>query len=215
MTGDTLAAAPTGAAAHLRRVLGLRDLAVVAAASMGPAFSLATTLAAMVAAAGRWTWLALVICAVLMAMIAAGYKRLGERMRDAGSSYAWIRAAFGPEGGAYGAWVLLVASMFAVLATALPAGTYTLDLLRPDLAANALAVALAACGWVIATRAAAVVRAAADGHARARAARRRDRRARRRGGRVGGPPAARRGGVHRALRSRGAGWCRRSCSASG
>ena len=151
MTGDTLAAAPSGAAAHLRRVLGLRDLAVVAAASMGPAFSLATTLAAMVAAAGRWTWLALVICAVLMAMIAAGYKRLGERMRDAGSSYAWIRAAFGPEGGAYGAWVLLVASMFAVLATALPAGTYTLDLVRPDLAANALAVALAACGWVIAT----------------------------------------------------------------
>jgi amino acid transporter len=150
VSADTLPAS-AGGAPRLRRVLGLRDLAVVAAASMGPAFSLATTLGAMVAAAGRWTWLALVVVAVLMAMIAAGYKRLGERMRDAGSSYAWIRAAFGPQGGAYGAWVLLVASMFAVLATALPAGTYTLDLVRPELAANALAVALAACGWVIAT----------------------------------------------------------------
>jgi amino acid transporter len=139
------------AAPQLRRVLRLRDLVVVAAASMGPAFSLATTLAAMLAAAGRWTWLALVIVAVLMAMIAAGYKRLGERMRDAGSSYAWIRAAFGRRGGAYGAWILLVANMFAVLATALPAGTYTLDLLRPELAANALAVALAACGWIVAS----------------------------------------------------------------
>ncbi len=55
-------------------------------------------------------------------------------MRDAGSSYAWIRVAFGAEAGAYGAWVLLVANIFAVLATALPAGTYTLDLVAPALA---------------------------------------------------------------------------------
>ena len=143
---------PAGLSARrLRPVLALRDLVVVAAAAMGPAFSLATTMAAMVAAAGRWTWLALALVSVLMAMIAAGYKRLGERMRDAGSSYAWIRAAFGPETGAYGAWVLLVANVFAVLATALPAGTYTLDLLVPSLAPNALAVALAGSGWIVAS----------------------------------------------------------------
>jgi amino acid transporter len=136
---------------QLRRVLVLRDLVVVAAASMGPAFSLATTMGAMIATAGRWTWLALALVAVLMAMIALGYKRLGERMRDAGSSYAWIRAAFGPEMGAYGAWVLLVANVFAVLATALPAGTYTLDLIAPAFAANGFAVALVACGWIVAT----------------------------------------------------------------
>ena len=151
MAGDTLPASPGGAAPHLRRVLALRDLIVVAAAAMGPAFSLATTMAAMIAAAGRWTWLALALVAVLMAMIAAGYKRLGERMRDAGSSYAWIRVAFGPEAGAYGAWVLLVANMFAVLATALPAGAYTLDLIAPALAPNGLAVALVACGWIAAS----------------------------------------------------------------
>ena len=136
---------------HLRPVLALRDLIVVAAAAIGPAFSLATTMAAMVAAAGRWTWLALALVALLMAMIALGYKRLGGRTRDAGSSYAWIRAAFGPEAGAYGAWVLLVANAFAVLATALPAGTYTLDLLAPGLAANGFAVALVACAWIVAT----------------------------------------------------------------
>lgn len=139
----------TAPAHALRRVLALRDLVVVAAAAMGPAFSLATTMAAMIAAAGRWTALALAIVAVLMAMIAAGYKRLGERIRDAGSSYAWIRAAFGDVTGAYGAWVLIVANLFAVLATALPAGTYLLDLVAPPLAANALAVALVACGWTI------------------------------------------------------------------
>jgi amino acid transporter len=138
-------------APRLVRVLALRDLIVVAAAAMGPAFSLATTMAAMIAAAGRWTWLALALVALLMAMIAVGYKRLGERIRDAGSSYAWIRAAFGPEAGAYGAWVLLVANLFAVLATALPAGTYTLDLLAPALAPNGLAVALVGCAWIVAT----------------------------------------------------------------
>lgn len=144
--------AQTSAAPHaLPRVLALRDLVVVAAAAMGPAFSLATTMAAMIAAAGRWTALALAIIAVLMAMIAAGYKRLGERMRDAGSSYAWIRVAFGPVTGAYGAWVLLVANMFAVLATALPAGAYTLDLVAPALASSALAVSLVGCVWIVAT----------------------------------------------------------------
>ncbi len=148
---DTLPASATGAAPRLRRVLALRDLIVVAAAAMGPAFSLATTMAAMIAAAGRWTWLALALVALLMTMIASGYERLGERMRDAGSSYAWIRVAFGPVTGAYGAWVLLVANLFAVLATALPAGTYTLDLMAPALAQAGPAVALVACAWIVAT----------------------------------------------------------------
>jgi len=132
----------------VRRVLGLRDLAVVSAASIGPAFSLATTMAAMIASAGRWTWLAVALVAVLMAMIAAGYSRLGELHRDAGSSYAWIRAAFGATAGAYGAWVLLVANVFAMLATALPAGAYTLDLVAPARAQSGPAVAAVACAWI-------------------------------------------------------------------
>jgi amino acid transporter len=135
----------------MQRVLALRDLVVVAAAAMGPAFSLATTMAAMFAGAGRFAWLALALVAGLMAMIAAGYKRLGERMPDAGSSYAWIRKAFGGVTGAYGAWVLLVANVFAVLATALPAGAYTLDLVAPALGTNALAVALVGAAWTLAS----------------------------------------------------------------
>jgi amino acid transporter len=135
----------------LRRVLGLRDLTVVAAAAMGPAFSLATTMAAMIAGAGRWTWLAFAIVTVLMLMVAAGYKQLGERLRDAGSSYVWIGRAFGAEAGAYGAWVLIVANVFAMLVTALPAGTYTLDLVAPQLAGNGIAVALVGSAWTAAT----------------------------------------------------------------
>lgn len=140
----------SGRARRLIPVLALRDLVVVAAASMGPAFSLATTMGAMIGAAARWTWLALLAVAVLMAMIASGYKRLGERIRDAGSSYAWVRVAFGGVAGAYAAWVLLVANMFAVLATALPAATYTLDLFAPAHADDPRATAYLACLWIVA-----------------------------------------------------------------
>jgi amino acid transporter len=136
---------------RLRRVLGLPDLIVVAAAAMGPAFSIATTMSAMIAEAGRWTWLALALVVALMVMVAAGYRRLGERWPDAGSSYVWIARAFGSTAGAYGAWVLIVANIFAVLATALPAGTYTLDLIAPQLSTNAAAAAIVGSVWTIAS----------------------------------------------------------------
>lgn len=135
----------------MRRVLGLADLLVIAAASIGPAFSLATTFGAMVALAGSGAPLALALVSAIMAFVAVGYWRLGERYPNAGSSYTWVRHAFGPRAGAYAAWVLIVANVFAVVATAVPAGTYTLSLLAPNLANVPLAGALVGAGWVLAT----------------------------------------------------------------
>jgi amino acid transporter len=63
----------------------------------------------------------------------------------------WIGRAFGSRAGAYGAWVLIVANVFAVLATALPAGTYSLDLVAPQWSGNEIAVALAGSAWTAAT----------------------------------------------------------------
>jgi amino acid transporter len=137
-------------AESLRRVLGFPDLLVISAASIGPAFSLATTLGPMVAAGGSATPLALVLVTAIMAMVAAGYRRLGQRYPQAGSSYAWVRIAFGRVIGAYAAWVLIVANIFAIVATAVPAGAYTLALLAPQLASSPRATALVATAWVIA-----------------------------------------------------------------
>src|ERR1700722_1417140 len=138
---------------RMRRVLGLPDLLVLSAASIGPAFSLATTFGPMVAAGGSATPLALVLVTAIMAMVAAGYRRLGERYPDAGSAYAWVRIAFGRITGAYAAWVLIVANIFAVVATAVPAGAYTLALLAPDRAQSPAATALVATAWVLAASA--------------------------------------------------------------
>ncbi|GAC1420193.1 MAG: amino acid permease [Candidatus Velthaea sp.] len=133
----------------MRRVLGLVDLVVIAAASMGPAFSLATTFGPMVAAGGSGTPLALVLVTAIMACVAAGYQRLGERYPNAGSSYTWVRIAFGRRAGAYAAWVLIVANIFAVVATAVPAGTYSLSLLAPAFAVFPMAGALVGAVWVL------------------------------------------------------------------
>jgi amino acid transporter len=135
----------------VRRVLSLGDLLVIAAAAIGPAFVLATVFGPMVLAGGSATPLALVFVSIVMACIAIGYQRLGERSPNAGSSYSWVRTAFGSAAGAYAAWVLIVANVFAVVATAVPAGTYTLALFAPALAESPLAGAIVGTGWVLAS----------------------------------------------------------------
>ncbi len=134
----------------MKRVLGLADLLVIAAAAIGPGFALATTMGPMVGAGGYAAPLALLVVTAIMACVASGYLRLGTLHPNAGSSYTWIRSAFGPTFGAYGAWVLIVANIFAIVVTALPAGTYTLDLLAPQYADSPIATAGVAALWTIA-----------------------------------------------------------------
>jgi len=134
----------------MRRVLGIWDLLVIAAAAIGPAFSLATTMGPMVGAAGYAAPLTLVFVTLIMACVAIGYSRLGARFPNAGSSYSWIRTAFGAAFGAYGAWVLIVANIFAIVVTAIPAGSYTLDLLAPQLADSPQATGIVGALWTIA-----------------------------------------------------------------
>jgi amino acid transporter len=133
----------------MQRVLTLGDLLVIAAAAIGPAFVLATVFGPMVTVGGSATPLALGLVSIVMACIAISYQRLGERYPNAGSSYSWVRTAFGPAAGAYAAWVLIVANIFACVATAVPAGTYTLALFAPALADSPLAGAFVATGWVL------------------------------------------------------------------
>lgn len=101
---------------------------------MGPAYSLASTMGPMVAAAGAYTPLSLVVLTAIMLCIAVAFARLCRRWPNAGSSYSWIRNAFGSRVGAYGAWLLILSNFFATMSIAIPAGTYTLDLISPQLA---------------------------------------------------------------------------------
>jgi amino acid transporter len=136
----------------VRRVLGFGDLLLIAAAAIGPAFSLATTFGPMVAAGGSATPFALILVTAIMICVALAYRRLGARYPNAGSAYTWVRIAFGPRAGAYAAWVLIVANLFAIVATALPAGVYTLSLLSlfvPAWSGTPLADGLVGALWVL------------------------------------------------------------------
>jgi amino acid transporter len=133
----------------MRRVLGFGDLLLIAAAAIGPAFSLATTFGPMVAAGGSATPAALLLVTAIMLAVALAYRRLGARYPNAGSAYTWVRVAFGAAPGAYAAWVLIVANLFAIVATAVPAGAYTLSLLAPGAAESPALDGTIGALWVL------------------------------------------------------------------
>ena len=116
---------------------------------MGPAYSLAATMGPMVAAAGNATPAALLALSAIMLCVAVGFAQLTRISPNAGSSYSWIRTAFGTWAGAYGAWLLLLSNFFATMAIAIPAGIYTLDLFAPRIATNPLDDAIVGAVWIL------------------------------------------------------------------
>jgi amino acid transporter len=127
------------------------DLSVLSSASMGPAYSLASTMGPMVAAAGAFAPLSLLSVSAIMLCIAFGFAQLTRVAPNAGSSYSWIRMAFGSRMGAYGAWLLLLSNFFATMATAVPAGIYTLDLFAPSRAQDPMWDAGVGAVWIVAS----------------------------------------------------------------
>lgn len=106
---------------------------------------------AMVAAAGMFAPLSLLSVSAIMLCIAVGFGQMTRFAPNAGSSYSWIRLAFGSRAGAYGAWLLLLSNFFATMATAVPAGIYTLDLLAPARAQNPVWDAAVGALWILAS----------------------------------------------------------------
>jgi amino acid transporter len=141
--------APPNASHKLPRVLGLFDVTVLAGAAMGPAYSLASTMGPMIAADGAQAPVALALLSAIMLCIAIAFSRLSRVRPNAGSSYSWIAEAFGPHIGAYAAWLLVLSNYFATMATALPAGIYTLELFAPSIATSPVADALVGTVWIL------------------------------------------------------------------
>ncbi len=136
---------------HLPRVLHYFDISVLASASMGPAYSLASTMGPMVAAAGTGAPLAFLALSAIMLCVAIAFSQLSRVAPNAGSSYSWIRMAFGARVGAYGAWLLLLSNFFATMAIAVPAGIYTLALVAPAYENDPIWAAVVGAIWIIAS----------------------------------------------------------------
>jgi amino acid transporter len=136
---------------RLPKVLRFFDVSVLASASMGPAYSLASTMGPVVAAAGAFAPLALTSLSAIMLCIAVSFAMLSRIAPNAGSSYSWIRMEFGRWVGAYGAWLLILSNFFATMAIAVPAGSYTLELIAPQYAQEPHWVAAIGAIWIVAS----------------------------------------------------------------
>jgi len=116
---------------------------------MGPAYSLASTMGPIVVAAGFAAPVALLALSAIMLCIAISFAYLSRVAPNAGSSYSWIRMAFGLRMGAYGAWLLLLSNFFATMAIAVPAGIYTLALAAPAHEQDPVWAALVGAVWIV------------------------------------------------------------------
>ena len=135
---------------RLIRALSLADLTVLASSSMAPAYSIATVMGLVVAAAGLGAPLALVVSTIPIACIASGFLRVSSRLPSAGGVYSWSRAAFGNRAGWFSAVLIIIAYYFGTIATAVPAGTYSVVFAAPRFAAAPppMLVALVGILWI-------------------------------------------------------------------
>ena len=113
-------------------VLTSLDAIVMAVAGSAPAYSLAATTAALVAAAGLGSPAALLWCGLPMLGIAFAFTHLGRADVNAGASYSWVGRALHPALGFISGWALIVSATIFMVAGSLPAGQVTLALFAPS-----------------------------------------------------------------------------------
>ena len=135
-------------AGHLKAdALSLVDAIVLGLASSAPAQTMAVALPTLVIAANYAGLLPIVCAFIPMLGIALGYQRLNRWKQSSGATYTWVSKALHPYLGFVAGWMILLYYTLGTTSTTIPAGTYTLQLLTPDLANNKLAAAAVGSVW--------------------------------------------------------------------
>ncbi|WP_375489464.1 APC family permease [uncultured Jatrophihabitans sp.] len=104
--------------------LGLASSVVVGVASTAPAYSLAATLAFIVAFVGVQSPIVVILAFVPMLFTAIGYQELNKADPDCGTTFTWATRAFGPKTGWMGGWGILAADILVMASLAQVAGQY-------------------------------------------------------------------------------------------
>lgn len=137
-------------ASAIERRVSLGDAIVLGLSSSGPAQTLAVGLAGLVAVSHYGGALPVLLCFVPMLGIAIGYRRLNRWDPSAGATYTWVARVFHPLLGFLCGWMILLYYTLGTSSLTIPAGTYTLELLAPELVDRPVAVALAGGAWNVA-----------------------------------------------------------------
>src|SRR5271169_3619001 len=100
---------------------------VIAIASTAPAYSLAATLGFIVAVAGVGVHApaVLLVSFVPILFVSVGYRFLNLADPDAGTTFAWVSRAFGPQLGWVNGWAIFLADIIVMASLAEIAANYT------------------------------------------------------------------------------------------
>src|SRR6202451_4755942 len=126
--------------------LGLISSTVIATASVAPAYSLAATLAFIVAAVGLQSPAIAVLAFVPMLFCSIGYNEMNKADPDCGTTFIWATRAFGPRVGWAGGWGVVAADILVMASLAQVAGQYLFFLFQGPNSAIGID---ASGGWVL------------------------------------------------------------------
>jgi amino acid transporter len=129
----TVAAAPPldptapGAKGLKADALGYMSNLVIAVASTAPAYSLAATLGFIVAIQGVGVHApaVLIVSFIPILFVSVGYRFLNLADPDAGTTFAWVTRAFGPQIGWVNGWAIFLADIIVMASLAAIASNYT------------------------------------------------------------------------------------------
>jgi amino acid transporter len=108
--------------------LGLISSTVIATASVAPAYSLAATLAFIIAAVALQAPAIAVLAFVPMLFCSIGYSEMNKADPDCGTTFTWATRAFNPTIGWAGGWAIVAADVLVMASLAQVAGQYIFQL---------------------------------------------------------------------------------------
>src|SRR5437868_11543927 len=131
--------------------LGYLSNLVIGVASTAPAYSLAATLGFIVAVAGVGTHApaVLIVSFIPILFVSIGYRFFNLADPDAGTTFAWVSRAFGPQLGWINGWAIFLADIIVMASLSVIASTYTYLLFSWHSAANSnVAIIIGAVIWI-------------------------------------------------------------------
>jgi amino acid transporter len=131
--------------------LGYASNLVISIASTAPAYSLAATLGFIVAVAGVGVHApaVLLVSFVPILFVSVGYRFLNLADPDAGTTFAWVSRAFGPQLGWVNGWAIFLADIIVMASLAEIAASYTYLLFGlHGLASSNLALIIGSVVWI-------------------------------------------------------------------
>ena len=146
------------AAQLLHDELNLFDATAVAVSSVAPAYSIASTMTAVlvIAGIGLASPAVLLVSFVPVIFIALSYFHLNRRNQNAGASYAWLSQVMHPAVGWFNGWIQVWTSVLFCTTAPLLAGGYTLQflhsafhLVNASTVTNQKSIAVVAALWLI------------------------------------------------------------------